>query len=101
MGRVGVAPTVYLVYLIYSQGPSLLGIPAHKKTACVEILQTDGLQPVVSLDEAYSCHCFTGVFSHAKPTLPSDRRYRYRTYELDKTFVCFIVENLSFRKNLI
>ncbi len=51
VGRVGVAPTVFLTCLIYSQVVyaslrSLLGIPAHKKTACVEILQTDGLQPL-------------------------------------------------------
>ena len=60
VGRVGVAPTVYLVYLIYSQvvyaplrsllnachwhaATSLLGIPTHKKTACVDSLQTGGL----------------------------------------------------------
>ena len=70
MGRVGVAPTVFLMCLIYSQVPSLLGIPAHdlaaklldercrpmsarastaaavrliaQKTACVDFLQTDG-----------------------------------------------------------
>lgn len=76
MGRVGVAPTVFLTCLIYSQGPSLLGIPAPKKTACVEILQTDGLQPFILWDEAYLCHFFTGVFSHTKLTLLPDRRYR-------------------------
>lgn len=42
MGRVGVAPTVFLMCLIYSQVPSLLGIPAHEKNACVDFLQTDG-----------------------------------------------------------
>ena len=31
VGRVGVAPTVFLMYLIYSQVPSLLGIPAQNK----------------------------------------------------------------------
>ena len=31
VGRVGVAPTVFLMCLIYSQVPSLLGIPAQNK----------------------------------------------------------------------
>ncbi len=62
MGRVGVAPTVFLMCLIYSQVPSLLGIPAHNKTVCVEILQTDGLQSMILFRRSLSMPLFYRSF---------------------------------------
>ena len=77
VGRVGVAPTVFLMYLIYSQVPSLLGIPAQNKNRLRGVSPDRRLMVYESSDEAHLCLRFTGVFSHAKSTLlPSSRRDR-------------------------
>ena len=70
VGRVGVAPTVFLMYLIYSQVPSLLGIPAQNKNRLRGFPPDRRLMIYVSSNEVHGCLCFTGVFSHAKLTLP-------------------------------
>ena len=66
VGRVGVAPTMFLMCLIYSQVPSLLGIPAHNKSRLRGVSPDRRLIIYVSSDKAHGCLCFTGVFSHAK-----------------------------------
>ena len=69
VGKVGVAPTVFLMYLIYSQVPSLLGIPTQNKNRLRGV--SPNRRPMIydSSEEDHICPCFTGVCSHAKVTL--------------------------------
>ena len=60
------------------------------------MLQAGGPITITLSDRVQLSRCFAREFSHAKVTLLLEsRRDRYRTYELNKTNIAFILINLK------